>query len=161
MKNNEIEKIRRNLEYRIEEWVGFDIPSEGSEDHDRWLGMVNDVKDIVSIADVISYLESENIDTDEFFIDGEYDLIAAGFNPEQISIAVLTILGLEIESRKKPDDSLIRVLEYGGKYFLVDGDQVAHFSTEIEAINCALTITRPSDSAAFDFNSHYNSAISE
>jgi len=161
MKNKEIEKIRRNLEYRIEEWVGFDIPSEGSEDHDRWLGMVHDVKDIVSIADVISYLESVNIDIDEFFIDGECDLIAAGLNPEEISISVLSMLGLEIESRKKPDDSLIRVLEYGGKYFLVDGDQVAYFSTEIEAINCALTITGPEDSSIFDLNPHSNSAILE
>ena len=47
MKNNEIEKIRRTLEHRIEEWVGSDTPTVGSDDHDRWLGMIQEVKDIV------------------------------------------------------------------------------------------------------------------
>lgn len=114
MKNNEIEKIRRILEHRIEEWVGFDMPSEGSEDHDRWLGMIQEVKEIVSIADVMSYLESNNIDTDDFFIDGEFDLIAAGLSPDEVPTAILSKLGSEIDSKKGMDDSLVRVLEYGG-----------------------------------------------
>jgi hypothetical protein len=135
MKNNEIEKIRKNLEHRIEEWVGFDMPSEGSEDHDRWLGMIQEVKEIVSIADVMSYLESNNIDTDDFFIDGEFDLIAAGLGPDDVPTAILSKLGSEIDSKKGMDDSFVRVLEYGGQYFLMDRGQASHFSSEIDAIN--------------------------
>jgi hypothetical protein len=135
MKNNEIEKIRRTLEHRIEEWVGSDTPTVGSDDHDRWLGMIQEVKDIVSIADVMSYLESNNIDTDDFFIDGEFDLIAAGLCPDEVSAAILSKLGSEIDSKKGMDDSLVRVLEYGGQYFLMDRGQASHFLSEIDAIN--------------------------
>jgi hypothetical protein len=145
MKNNEIEKIRRALEYRIEEWVGFDTPNAGSEDYDQWLGMIQEVNDIVSIADVMSYLESNNIDTDDFFIDGEFDLIAAGLSPDEVPAAILSKLGSEIDSKKGMDDSLVRVLEYGGQYFLMDRGQVLHFSSEIDAINYLGVSQTPED----------------
>jgi hypothetical protein len=83
----------------------------------------------------MSYLDSNNIDTDDFFIDGEFDLIAAGLSPDAVPAAILSKLGSEIDSKKGMDDSLVRVLEYGEQYFLMDRGQVLHFSSEIDAIN--------------------------
>jgi hypothetical protein len=154
MKNNEIEKIRRTLDHRIEEWVGSDTPSVGSEDHDRWLGMIQEVKDIVSIDDVMSYLESNNIDTDDFFIDGEFDLIAAGLSPDEVPAAILAKLGSEIDSRKEPDDSLVKILEYDGQYFLMNRGQVSYFSSEIDAINYLGVSQTPEDSINFTCDSY-------
>jgi hypothetical protein len=71
-----IAAMKRALEERIEEWLGFDIPDEGTEDYERWQNMVAEVAAIESIDDVISYVESIGVEVEAFLED--FDLGSTG-----------------------------------------------------------------------------------
>lgn len=122
---------------RIDEWLGFDIPEDGTEDHDMWMSKLHEVEQIHSLQDVIDYVEySMGRDFAEFIIEGEHDLVAAGMNPLKIPGSVVVNLGslLEHDEEKTPQHC---IYEYGGQHFVIHHDAitVTHcFDTEREAL---------------------------
>ena len=52
-----LSEMKAALMFTVEEWLGNDIPDEGTEDYDRWQMMLVDIDDIVSLSEVIEFLE--------------------------------------------------------------------------------------------------------
>lgn len=115
--------MKQSLRARIEEWIGFDIPDEGTEDYDRWQIMNDEVEGIASIDDVLSYLESEGVDVEDFLVTGEYDLITAGMTPEAIPLSVFECLGEDVTPEEIADGGESRVLMCWGRYFVVSHNE--------------------------------------
>ncbi len=67
-----IEQMKEQLHARISEWLGFDIPEEGTEDYERWNEMVEQVDAITNLDDVVSYIEEQGFDPEEFL--AEWDV---------------------------------------------------------------------------------------
>lgn len=62
-----IKKMKAELQSQLDEWLGFDIPEEGSEDYDTWQSRQMDIEDIQSFADVFDYLDGDEERATEFF----------------------------------------------------------------------------------------------
>lgn len=53
-----LSEMKGGLQYLVEEWLGNDIPDEGTEDYERWQMMLVDIDDVGSVADAIEFLEA-------------------------------------------------------------------------------------------------------
>ena len=62
-----IDKMKAELLSQLDEWLGFDIPEEGTEDYDTWQSRQMDIEDIRSFADVYSYLGGDEKRVKDFF----------------------------------------------------------------------------------------------
>lgn len=62
-----IKKMKAELQSQLDEWLGFDIPEEGSEDYDTWQARQMEIEDIQSFADVCNYLDGDDERAKEFF----------------------------------------------------------------------------------------------
>lgn len=125
------------LNSRIDEWVGMDIPDEGTEDYESWQSKLAEIDAIESIHDVIDYLESEGIDADDFFLNGEYELLSAGMAPEEIPQTVILNLGDLIAEHSATGKSASRVFLFDGTYFVIKGSKTTFFDKEHDAIKFA------------------------
>ena len=112
----EIEAIRRALFARVEEWVGSDVPSKGTEDYKTWQLKLMDVEDVQSIGDLVEYLQSERVDVAEFIIEGGHDLVLAGMDPTDIPWTVIEALGEEVDAGSGMELPT-RTYVYGGRCF--------------------------------------------
>jgi len=74
-----LEYIKSRLHGKVNEWLGFDIPAEGSEDYSRWQCMLLDIDDIRDLQDAKSYIEESEESLDDYFADfmGEEGIITA------------------------------------------------------------------------------------
>ena len=61
-----VREIKESLSAKLDEWLGFDIPEEGTEDYDVWQARLATIEAIESVEDVIAYAEGYVGDTDEF-----------------------------------------------------------------------------------------------
>ncbi|MCX7196551.1 MAG: hypothetical protein NTW37_00735 [Proteobacteria bacterium] len=61
-----VEQIKADLLSRLEEWLGSDIPDEGTEDYDTWQYKLEEIEAIESVSDVIEYAESSLPDSEAF-----------------------------------------------------------------------------------------------
>ncbi|MBY0436618.1 MAG: hypothetical protein K2W80_00400 [Burkholderiales bacterium] len=61
-----VEQIKADLLSRVEEWLGSDIPDEGTDDYDTWQSKLEEIEAIESVSDVIEYAESSLSDSEEF-----------------------------------------------------------------------------------------------
>lgn len=61
-----VEEIKATLLSELDEWLGFDVPDEGSEDYKTWVGKSEAINQISSIEDVISYAEKYVSNSEEF-----------------------------------------------------------------------------------------------
>jgi hypothetical protein len=116
--NKVVSDMKVELMECVEEWLGLDIPDEGTSDYDTWLMMIEGVNNITSIYDVVEYLETKGRDFASFIIDGEYDLVAAGMLPIEVPFSVIEILGKKIEIRLNEEVSSPCVYRYGNKIYL-------------------------------------------
>jgi len=138
-RNDFVDHMTDYFMHRIDEWLGFDIPEEGTEEHDMWMYKVAEVEQIQSLQGVITYIqESMGRDFAEFTIEGEYDLVQAGMNPLEIPRSVIVALGESIALEEEADAQAEYALyEYGGKYFAVPGEtnaNVRYFDSERDAL---------------------------
>ncbi len=62
-----IESMKLTLLGELDEWVGFDVPDEGTEDYDAWQLRLQLIEDIESYADVYDYLNGDDERAKEFF----------------------------------------------------------------------------------------------
>ena len=51
-----IERMKAQLRADLSEWLGSDIPDEGSEDHQTWVSRSQEIEDISTFEDVYAYL---------------------------------------------------------------------------------------------------------
>ena len=59
--------MKARLREGLTEWLGFDIPDEGTEDYQAWVSRAQEVEDISTYEDVYSYLGGDDELVDEFF----------------------------------------------------------------------------------------------
>ncbi len=124
--NATISSIKNALMWIVEEWVGFDVPEEDSEDYATWMIMLETVENFKTIDDLPEALDFFGMDYLDFIIEREYDLIDAGMDPQVIPRLVIEKLGFDIELDL--DEELIntKLLSlqnakgywYGEKYFV-------------------------------------------
>lgn len=134
---NIIESMKGALLHRVEEWLGFDIPKKGEEDYDVWQSKIYEIECIEDIIDVCNYLDSEMLDADEFFIDGEYNVISAGFEPNHVSLSLIKNLGDVVAEGSKEDGSNVKIYCYDGMYFVINGAEVEIENEEDKAFKTA------------------------
>lgn len=53
-----VEDIKSDLLGELDEWLGFDIPDEGTEDHAYWQERLHAISAIETPDDVLVYLEA-------------------------------------------------------------------------------------------------------
>ena len=63
---NKVEQMKAALSSQLSEWLGFDIPDEGSEDYETWISRSNEIEEISSYHDIYEYLGGGDR-ADEFF----------------------------------------------------------------------------------------------
>ncbi|NWF37278.1 hypothetical protein [Mariprofundus sp. KV] len=61
-----LSKMKHHLHSIIDEWLGNDIPEEGTEDFNRWQSMESELNSIASLTDVVDYLNNQDYDVKEF-----------------------------------------------------------------------------------------------
>jgi hypothetical protein len=135
--NRTIEEMKSALRQGVDEWLGYDIPEEGTEDYERWQSMLADIEDIETLQDVIDYVESRRKDVAEFFMCGRYDLIDAGMNPSEIPVSIISGAGEVIASHKISDGTEVTVYSYSQKYFVVRESEARIFDNESDALQAA------------------------
>jgi hypothetical protein len=135
--NRTIEEMKSALRQGVDEWLGYDIPAEDTEDYERWQSMLADIEDIETLQDVIDYVESSRQDVAEFFMCGRYDLIDAGMTPSEIPVSIISGAGEVIASQKISDGTEINVYSYSQKYFVVRGSEAGIFDNESDALKAA------------------------
>lgn len=64
---NQMDKMKSALHSELSEWLGFDIPDEGSEDYEVWVSRSMDIDDISCFRDVYEYLGEDDDRAEQFF----------------------------------------------------------------------------------------------
>lgn len=115
MKGLNPEDMDRFLEYlksrqrdKVSEWLGFDIPDEGTEDYDRWKSMLLDIDDIQDIESAETYLDIQGDSLEDYIDDylemsGIQSVSSTSVTDDQdvrINVAQTTL-----EAESEPNDS--------------------------------------------------------
>jgi hypothetical protein len=124
-----VEQLKQQLDHQLQEWLGSNIPKEGTDDYERWQSRQQAIDDVQTIYDVQEYLDSEGIDSDQFFIDSQTQLLNAGMEPDDISAEVVTALGREVDREEWAGGSWSTVYEYNGLWFVIDEVEMRYFQT--------------------------------
>jgi len=61
-----LEAIREDLENRLQEWLGSDVPTEDDEDYEVWIESRAVLDDLSSLDDVRHYVKAYLPDADEY-----------------------------------------------------------------------------------------------
>lgn len=61
-----VAKIKERFLAELDQWIGIDIPDEGTDDYDTWQSRLEQIEAIETIEDVHEYAESIGLDMDEF-----------------------------------------------------------------------------------------------
>ena len=64
---NKLKEMKSALHSELSDWLGFDIPNEGSEDYEVWTSRASEIDDISSFRDVYAYLQEDDDRAEEFF----------------------------------------------------------------------------------------------
>jgi hypothetical protein len=132
-----IESMKCHLLDRVDEWVGMDVPAEGTEDYETWKSKSAEIEAIENIQDVIEYVESEGIDLDDFFVCGEYKVLSAGLDAKNVPADLLTEAGELVAEKSCPSGSWVKVYFFDGKYFIINDVETTVAETETEALKIA------------------------
>lgn len=65
--NDVVEAMKAELFSQLNDWLGFDIPEEGTEDYDAWVSRQLAIKDIQDFSDVYDYLGGDDERAQDFF----------------------------------------------------------------------------------------------
>lgn len=132
-----IEQMKADLLRCVEEWLGMDVPAEGSEDYDTWQSKLAEIDAIENIRDVIDYVESEGLDLDDFFLCGMYEVISAGLDPQHVPSELVKEMGDLVAEKACPGGSWVNVYLYDGKYFVVNEYETIVADAEADALKIA------------------------
>ncbi|MEQ1634639.1 MAG: hypothetical protein ABL997_19835 [Planctomycetota bacterium] len=67
-----VAEIKERFLAELDQWIGIDIPDEGTDDYDTWQSRLEQIEAIEAMVDVLEYAESYAPDMDEFL--EEWDL---------------------------------------------------------------------------------------
>lgn len=59
--------MKSSLRAELSEWLGFDIPKEGSEDFEVWTSRADEIEEISSFRDIYEYFQEDDELAEEFF----------------------------------------------------------------------------------------------
>jgi hypothetical protein len=59
--------MKARLRDGLTEWLGFDIPDEGTEDYQTWVSRAQEIDDISRFEDVYTYFAGDDERTEYFF----------------------------------------------------------------------------------------------
>lgn len=139
-----IKSMKSSLKVRVDEWVGFDIPNEGTEDYERWQSMLLDIEDVDNINGVREYLESNGMgEFDDFLICGEWDISELVDDPSIVPIELVVNTAEEIASQQREDGSWSTVYKYG-KWFVSVNEDESKFFDDVESALAHAGITEES-----------------
>ena len=62
-----IEAMKDQLLGELNEWLGFDIPEEGSEDYETWKSREQEIEAIEDLSDIYYYLGGDDERAKDFF----------------------------------------------------------------------------------------------
>lgn len=62
-----LKKMKIALHAELSEWVGFDIPKEGTEDYENWMSKLDQIEEISSFQDVYDYMSGNEERLEELF----------------------------------------------------------------------------------------------
>jgi hypothetical protein len=149
-----IDSMKSALEWKVEEWVGFHIPDEGSEDYDRWQNMLRDIEDVESISDVQSFIEGGMGDFDDFLICGEWDISDMVDDPKSIPWELVVNTAEEIASQQWECGSWSNVYKYG-KWFVSVNEVECGFHKDAKSAFTGARISLDSqDYISYQSNDH-------
>jgi hypothetical protein len=129
-----IKRMKSDLLGRVAERFGMDMPKEGSEDYESWHSKLAEIDEIENIQEVVAYLESEGIELEDFFLCGEYEVISAGLNPDDVPSNLFTALGEIVAEQTWKGGSWVNIYLYDGKYFVLNEVETSVADTEAEAL---------------------------
>ncbi len=129
--------MKSDLRGRVDEWVGTHVPAEGTEDYESWQAKLAEIDAIENIQDVIDYVESEGFDLDDFFMCGEYKVISAGLDPNDVPLGLISEIGELVAEQSWSGGSWVNVYLFDGKYFIVSEVETRVADTEADAIKIA------------------------
>ncbi len=133
--------MKRDLFARVDEWIGMDVPDEGTEDYESWQSKLVEIHSIENIHDVVDYVESEGFDLDDFLICGEYEVISAGLKANDVPVELVTKVGELVAEQSGASGSWTRVYLFDTKYFIVNEAGNTVVETEAEALKTASITT--------------------
>jgi hypothetical protein len=129
-----IKRMKSDLLGRVAERFGMDMPKEGSEDYESWHSKLAEIDGIENIQEVVVYLESEGFDLEDFFLCGEYEVISAGLNPDDVPNNLFTELGELVAEQTWEGGSWVNIYLYDRKYFVLNEVETSIADTEAEAL---------------------------
>jgi len=119
--NNEeqvIESMKNYLYQRVSDWLGFDIPDEGTDDYDTWQSMLLDIDDVRTIEDVRDFFEARGMgDFEELLVSREWDISEMVQDPDIIPIELVENTATKIAHQERECGSWAFVCKYG-KWFV-------------------------------------------
>jgi hypothetical protein len=113
-----VQEMKKDLLARVEEWLGFDIPEEDSDDYELWQDKLAQIRAVENAEDVLYVLESEGADVADFIACGEYSLMAAGLRPDQVPYDVVVNLGRPISAGPAVGHGGAAIFSYEGHFFV-------------------------------------------
>ena len=134
VRNEIIRNMKSDLLMRVDEWLGMDIPDEGTEDYDTWQSKLDEIDAIENITDVINYGESSGLDVDNFFVCGEYEVISAGLNSKDVPLALVTEIENLIAEQSRDEALWMKVYCFDKKYFVINTIGTKIFDLESNAL---------------------------
>lgn len=120
IKKEIIESMKSDLLKYVDEWVGMDIPVEGTEDYETWQLKLNTIDAVENIQDIIEYVENMGLDLDDFFLSGEYNVLSAGLDPSVVPQALVEKLGELIAEQSLSEESWVKIYFFDERYFVVN-----------------------------------------
>lgn len=137
--------MKSDLLKRVDEWVGIDVPFEGTEDYKTWQWKLDAIDEIENIQDVIGYVESMGLDLNDFFSCGEYKVLSAGLDPNAVPQALVAELGELIAEQSLPEESWVKIYFFDGKYFVINEVETKIVDLEADALEIAGIKSESSD----------------
>lgn len=132
-----IERMKSDLLKQVDEWVGMHRPVEDSEDYETWQWKLDTIRGIETIDDVTEYVECNFLDINDFFLNGEFELITAGLAPEKVPSSIVSELGELIAEQVLPSDTKCEIFFFDGKYFVLDGTRTQIVDSKKDALTIA------------------------
>ncbi len=62
-----LEDMKLMLHAQLSEWLGSDIPDEGTDDYETWTSRAIEIDEISSFGDVYDYLQQDDERAQDFF----------------------------------------------------------------------------------------------
>lgn len=132
-----IESMKSDLLKHVDEWVGMDIPVEGTEDYEPWQLKLHEIDTIENIQDVIEYVERQSLNLDDFFLCGEYQVLSAGLDPDDVPQTLVAELGELIAEQSSSEESWGKVYLFDGKYFVFNVGETKIVELKADALEIA------------------------